>query len=154
MKIYKISLIAFYSKNFVCKLWFVRKIESNSISSNYFDKTETLKAFFAVIKHACENINEEKRRRLEYYFLCQISSVRKYVYVLLQLIERLSFKSSNVKIKKILIIEIKNYAHEILFRTINLSILRILSNFVIKSIRITIIINVIDRNFRILIFFI
>ena len=51
--------------------------------------------------------------------LCQTISVWKYAYVLLQLIERLFFKSSNVKIKKIFKIEIKSQVREILFRIHN-----------------------------------
>ena len=99
-KNHKIWLIAFSLKNFARKLWFVQKIKSHSLSSNCSSKIEILKTFFAVIRHAYENINEKERRKFEYYFLCQIISVLKYVYVLLQLIEKLSFKSSNVKIKK------------------------------------------------------
>ena len=41
------------------------------------------------------------------------------MYVLLQLIEKLFFKSSNVKIKKIFKIKIKKYIREILFRIYN-----------------------------------
>ena len=115
-KIHKILLIAFYLKNLARKLGFVRKIKSNSLLSNYSKKIEILKTFFAVIRHACKNINEKERRKFKYYFLCQIISVRKYVYVLLQLIKKLFFKSSNVKIKKIFKIEIKNYICKILFR--------------------------------------
>ena len=118
-KIHQISLIAFYLKNFVRKLWFVRKIKSNSLSLNHSDKIKTLKAFFAIIKHAFKNINEEKRSKFEYYSLCQIISVWKYAYVLLQLIEKLSFKSLNVKTKKIFKINVKNHVREILFRIHN-----------------------------------
>ena len=114
-KIHKSSLIAFYLMNFVRKFWFTCKIKSNSLSLNHSDDIEILKTFFAVIWQAYENINEEKRRRFECYFLCQIIFIRKYVYVLLQLIERLFFKLSNVKIKKIFKIEIKNHVREILF---------------------------------------
>ena len=119
LKIYKISLIAFYLKNLICKLWFIRKIKSNSLLLNYFDKIETLKAFFAIIQNVCKSIDKQKRRKFEYYSLCQIIFVRKYVYVLLQLIKKLFFKLSNVKIKKIFRIEIKNHAREILFRIHN-----------------------------------
>ena len=118
-KTYKISLIAFYLKNLTRTLGFVRKIKSNSLSSNHSNKIEILKAFFAVIRHAYEHINKKERRRFERCFLCQIISVRKYSYVLLQLIERLFFKLSSVKIKKIFKIEIKNYLREILFRIYN-----------------------------------
>ena len=68
------------------------------------------------MKHVCENINQKECRKFEYYFLCRIIFVRKYAYILLQLIERLFFKSSNVKIKKIFKFKIKNHVRQILFR--------------------------------------
>lgn len=81
----KIDFAQGYLKDTAKRVWTARRKYAEGFPMGHAQRVDTLERFFAVLLHACADINHQERVRMEYQSIVQTRDVRRYVYEVLDL---------------------------------------------------------------------